>query len=320
MKAQSLLSVLTLSFSMFGLASQQPASLEWPRAKITVRVSDEGANPLSRATVRIAFVKKGSNEQELLTGLTDGNGEFTGEGYSNIRLNADAQMEGYYISGSPFLVFTNKTTDGRYQPWNPKVEIRLRKIETPIPVYAKWAWLALPEIGKPCGFDLMAGDWVAPWGKGKISDFVFTVQSAFTNLQQQHVNLNLSFSNPLDGIQQTELPKEFADSFFIWPRQAPDSGYQPIWVQERDKTYRIQKIEQQKFFFRVRTVEKDGKIVSALYGKLSEGFQVGADSATACKVRLCYYLNPMPLDRNMEFNIKRNLVEITVLRENPRRP
>ncbi len=166
----------------------------------------------------------------------------------------------------------------------------------------------------------MEGDWVAPRGKGKISDFIFTAQSAFTNLQQQHVILNLSFSNPLDGIQLTELPKEFGNSFFKWPRQAPDNGYQPTWMQERDKTYRIQKLEQQKFFFRVRTLEKDGKIVSAFYGKLSEGFQVGADSPTVCKFRLCYYLNPRPLDRNMEFDLKQNLFKNLPQNEQPRRP
>jgi hypothetical protein len=60
--------------------------------------------------------------------------------------------------------------------------------------------------------------------------------------------------------------------------------------------------------------------VSALYGKLWEGFQIGAENSNKCIVRLSYYLNPTPLDRNMEFDLKRNLLKNVGEFEEPRRP
>ena len=33
----------------------------------------------------------------------------------------------------------------------------------------------IPVTNTPCGYDLMVGDWVVPYGKGKIGDFVFNI-------------------------------------------------------------------------------------------------------------------------------------------------
>lgn len=87
-----------------------------------------------------------------------------------------------------------------------------------------------------------------------------------------------------------------------------------------DNLNRIQDVEKQKFFFRVRTIERDGRIVSALYGKLSEGFQLAPKNASVCRIRLCYYVNPKPLDRNMEFDLKQNLFKNLKFTEQPRKP
>ena len=35
--------------------------------------------------------------------------------------------------------------------------------------------LELPQKNQPIGFDFVAGDWVAPYGKGSTSDLVFTL-------------------------------------------------------------------------------------------------------------------------------------------------
>lgn len=320
MKKEIVLVLLALALN--GVASDAQPQFERPLARLTVRVVGEDAAPISGAAVRISFTDKVSNQPRLAEGQTDLAGFFSGEGFSDLRLNADARKDGYYISGSPWIVFTNKA-DGRYLPWNSTVEVMLRKIQAPVPVCAKWVWITVPEIDKSCGFDLLEGDWVAPWGKGKNSDFLFTLKREFTNRQQFVVTVNIAFSNLLDGIQETQLPKEFAQSQFIWPRQAPEGGYlSSLYSQLAAPGLkpRIQDVEKQKFFFRVRTVEKDGKIVSALYGKLSEGFQLSPSNSRTCMVRLCYYLNPTPLDRNMEFDLKRNLLKNVGQFEEPKRP
>ena len=49
----------------------------------------------------------------------------------------------------------------------------LKKIGKPIAMYAKSVNLGMPIFDKPTGLDLMAGDWVAPYGKGINADVVF---------------------------------------------------------------------------------------------------------------------------------------------------
>lgn len=83
---------------------------------------------------------------------------------------------------------------------------------------------------------------------------------------------------------------------------------------------RLEDVENQKFYFRVRTVEKDGKIISALYGKLAAGFEMRIPNQQEVKIVLKYYLNPTPLDRNMEFDVKQNLFNNLKFDEQPRKP
>ena len=63
--------------------------------------------------------------------------------------------------------------------------------------------------------------------------------------------------------------------------------------------------DDQNYFFRVRTVKKDKKIISAHYGKIDRDIEFWGNE----KLRFTYYLNPTPLDRNMEFDPKRNLLK-----------
>ena len=63
----------------------------------------------------------------------------------------------------------------------------------------------------------------------------------------------------------------------------------------------------QKYFFRVRTKKDDqGKIVSALYGKIYGDINFDFFSPKTI-VAFTYYLNPELNSRNMEFDPKQNL-------------
>jgi len=295
----------------------------YPQAKVRVRVINEVGNPVANVNTRVGFCSA-TNHSEIVRveGATGTNGLFVAQGYSYGELGARLTKDGFY-SGAGNIPRFSGAIDDRWQPWDATYTTVLRKIENPVPVYAKMAWVEVPEIGKPCGYDLIEGDWVSPWGKGKVADFVFILHRDYTNRRQFEVTVDIGFSNPQDGIQETELPKEFAQSEFVWPRQAPENGYNSTLrstLTAPGRIPRIQDVEKQKFIFRVRTVEKDEKIVSALYGKLSEGFQLAPSNSKTCMIKLCYYLNPTPLDRNMEFDLKRNLLKNVGQFEEPRRP
>ncbi len=315
-------------YSSFG---QDTNHFRLPLAKLTISVRGESGEQMEGVNVSLTFMDPLTRQGIAVGGLTDANGLFTGSGGSDSSLGGSITKVGYYRAGFPFTPFRH-VIDGRWQPWDATYTSVLRKIENPVPVYAKRAVMDAPVVGQACGYDLKVGDWVSPWGKGLVPDFVFTVSCKYTNFNHYDSSMKLSFSNPLDGIQAAELPKEYAHGEFIWHRQAPDAGYVGSYEQEKGipkKRYQIpsapavrdgEDIKKQKFYFRVRTVEKDGKIVSALYGKLSQGFDLWASNSTNVSMLTLYYLNPKPLDRNMEFDLKQNQFKNLTIEERPHNP
>ena len=71
------------------------------------------------------------------------------------------------------------TNDNRWQPWNETYTTILRPISKPVALYAKKVQTDVPALDQPCGYDLEAGDWAAPYGKGFKSDFIFKSSSRF---------------------------------------------------------------------------------------------------------------------------------------------
>ena len=146
-----------------------------------------------------------------------------------------------------------------------------------------------------------------------MADFFVTVTKFhYDSSDDSDVSALITFPNDDDGIQEIELPKEFAASDFKWPREAPINGYSSkfearrLWKNiETGKTQHITTSKPtQAYFFRTRTLKKDGVIVSALYGKISGGIGVGSISGKSAIIGFTYYLNPTPNDRNLEFSGK----------------
>ena len=306
---------------MVSLAVAAKQQFKLPVAKLTVRVLDEVRQPVVGALVRIGFTESTSGQQLLIQGVTDAQGEFIKEGHAEARLLADASKEGYYQSGASPTVF-NDASDGKWKPWNPIAEIILRPIGKPVPLFAKRVQTEIPVLDQPCGYDLEKGDWVAPYGKGATSDFIFTGHREYKSATDFDMRLDMGFSNPRDGILKTELPIIGKNSVFKWQREAPESGYAQV-PQLRNAvkgdTF-IHTFERSDvFFFRVRTVEQNGRIVSGNYGKISGGLRLdGINAKKTCIVLFTYYLNPTSLDRNIEWDPKRNMFQGLSSEENPR--
>ena len=83
----------------------------------------------------------------------------------------------------------------------------------------------IPATNQSCGYDLEKSDWVAPYGKGLVADMIFNLKRRYANVNDFEVNLDATFSNPLDGIQEIEPPAVGLYSVFKWPREVLDSGY-----------------------------------------------------------------------------------------------
>ncbi len=295
--------------------------VNFPQMRFTVHVVGEDGAPIPDASATLIFneAATGFGKKAKVAVTTDGSGNFTVEGYSEngvIAFDQSLSKDGYYESGLPISNFQT-FKDGHWLPWDQTYTTTLRKIGNRISMYAKQSYGEIPSADQPCGYDLEAGDWVAPWGSGKIADFVITLKRQYQDDRNFDDTVTLTFSNPGDGIQETQLPKEFAYSRFIWPREAPDAGYNSdltlhYWSDSKSGMHGDagNAIANKKYFFRVRTEKQGDQIISALYGKINAGIELHPSSSKTCGISIFYYLNPTSLDRNMEYsgsNLFKNL-------------
>jgi hypothetical protein len=311
-------------------------------AQITIHVSDDADNAVSGIMIAASTFWRhipgegfGSGEDKILTGKTDTNGFVTflipcavDYGTVSMRLAYGTQvpLTGYYCCSSGGIIFTN-VVDGKWQPWNPLVELRVDRIVNPVPMYARNVRdRKIPEVGTHVGFDLLVGDWVEPFGQGKTPDFVFRVEVAqpvwitnwYLNSPRPYAlrddRLTLTFANRGDGIQPAGGNPHAG---LLLPRLAPTNGYEPTIAEHKyDKVTSAVKSEIEyrhytdaqpgnNYFFRVRTkMNENGNITNALYGKIYGKFSPDFEHK---RITFTYYIDPDSNSRNMEFDPKQNL-------------
>jgi len=267
------------------------------RWNATLMVVDEIGTPVAGAKIKISY----DMSTNLIVGLTDTNGMFTASCHGDsVDLAFLVDKPGYYHSRINYHLGFD------YDPaiWNPAKTIVLKQIGQPIPMYAKKINAQPPDNGKPIGYDLIVGDWVAPYGKGINPDILFIREYNRKSLQDYDYKLTVSFPKAGDGIQEFQVPyKNMEGSALRLPHEAPADGYQPQIVR-LNISHTGQKLifdydENRNYFLRVRAVlDENGNVKSALYGKIYGDF-----------MQFAYYLNSTPNSRNVEFDPKRNLMK-----------
>jgi hypothetical protein len=304
-------------------------TFERPTAKVTAKIIDETGAPVVNVNVRFFFSgAMNDNAVVKVEGVTDVQGEFTGEGHCRREIGTSVTKEGCY-AGTVNIPKFQEHKEGKWQPWNSTAVTILRPIGKPVALYAKTIRTQIPVFDQPCGYDLELGDWVAPYGKGMTKDFIFTLHQEWRGNYDYDVRGELTFKNPLDGFQETTIPEAGKNSAFRWERLAPENGYEPKFQLQNTwyptgsdkkpvRSFKSQD-EWQGYFFRVRTVEQDGKIVSAHYGKIRGGIAVYPNDPKP-KIVFTYYFNPTPNDRNLEWDTKKNLFGSLTDMESPREP
>lgn len=291
-------SVTLLGIGIFAMVR----ATELPKAKFTVRVIGEDGKPIGAIPVEGMFgipynafgggVTKTHNTEMI---VSNQHGYATFEGRTTISVGASISTKGYYMSLTHAPV--REVQNGRWEPWNPVVEMVLRKVEKPIPMYAKRLQdFILPEYGKPIGYDFEIGDWTPPYGKGKVSDMILTGKLDRKNDMEYEYSMEIKFPNKGDGIQRFCLLEN--GSLFKSPRHAPEENYADRYRVTENRhpgspPSGNRGNEKNRFYFlRTRTVlGPNGEIESARYTKIYGEFST-----------FTYFMNPNPNDRNMEYN------------------
>lgn len=282
------------------------------KAKITIKVVDEEGKPLTGITVGATFLY-GTKEE----GLADANGKVALEGEAGgWDTWYSVREKGFYNTFGKYML--SNSVGGKWQPWNPTVTAVVKRIMNPIPMYAKQVDTVIPATNTACGYDLMIGDWVSPYGKGEKADFTFTLTGFNLAPKNNEAHLKLVLSNCVDGIHRAA--EEHGGSDFALSRYAPTNSYETVWANDignlpgkgyfdtqggtsagiNDKTWG--------YFFRIRSATNEvGKITGVYYGKIRSAIRFFGCSSRI--LRFTYYLNPTPNDRNLEFDPKRNLLK-----------
>ena len=310
--------------------------------KVTVIVTDyETGEALPGVTVRAGFVSHdgmSAGPDNKFDCVTNSEGRCAIWGHGNGREATVAVMNsgGYY--GATETIRFNGGLSPVATPWNPVVEIRLKAIRNPIPMYAKnlsqkrfpeevcprgkdrkKGWLPMPADKGTVAFDLQKGDWVAPYGEGVVSDFVFNiVREPRVNYISEHgrehmasgATIDIMVSNEGDGFLAYPVAEKDRHRGLRLPHEAPVEGYEAsvtrFNIRPPNKRSETNIDEDMNYFIRVRTeMDENGKIISALYGKVHGDFSV---DGAGFGISFAYYLNPTPNDRNVEFKRKSSLI------------
>lgn len=307
-----------------------------PTAKVTLKVIDEKGDAIEGAKAGLIFYigkQRSSTRVASDSGLTDSNGLFSGGGESPQHVRYSVNKIGYYHTNGEIRMksISSSLFSKQWQPWNPTIEVILKKIENPIAMYAynmdnlTKTLPELPVLNRFIGYDLIARDWVIPHGLGTHRDFLFKLEKHYVNDYKNYsITFTVAFENEGDGVQSYYAPIRGGSSLRM-PHHAPATGYKSKLVINRARTTAEilsgKSREDQNYYFRVRTERDDkGNVTSALYGKIYGSIgSVGVLDDTG-KVRFNYYLNPTPNDTNIEFDPDSNLFKDLSVNERVSKP
>jgi len=266
---------------------------------VELKIVDEAGAPIAGVEAVIIF---NGEERTKYEGVTGTNGLFSAQGKIPALVGYGGQKEGYYRSTENFKFLPDRNAPGSRIE---KRTLTMRKIIEPKEGKKAGTRGVVPKLDEPLGFDILAGDWVSPYGKGVVADFVFTCANDTTNQMASYV---LTFPNTGDGIIEYPRDKK-GQSIFRWPYKAPLDGYlsvlknKEIYAFDKNTTimsdYKTlpQEPSDIQYIFRIRTkYDSDGNIVSAFYGKISGAIEINWNN----RLRFSYWLNTDPASRSLE--------------------
>lgn len=309
-----------LQAMILGLVALAPLCGREPPFQVTMQVVDDEGRPVEGALAKVAYERppRGASSVriESASGSTDAAGRVVLQGKTALPgISYGVEKVGHYQVRGPRYHFKEKTWR-QWQPWNPTIEVVLKRIKNPVPMYARKVETKVPEFDQPIGFDLVLSDWVAPYGKGQEADFIFLVQREVKSDREYDGSLTVRFAREGDGLLPWENHRPEATGLRM-PYQAPEEGYlsEITWRENRGKNTAGDEMvfssvsKTMNYFIRVRTKhDAQGRLTSAHYGKIHGDIRwfIGTQVSKS-GLAFTYYLNPDGT-RNVEYDPQRNLL------------
>lgn len=283
--------VLTIIFLMLLLSA-----CSGERVTVDLKVIDQDGAPLEGVKADLGFVLPSGGTNYVND--TDDQGRLSVTRRAAYGVSILLTKPGYYAS-------RRRTGYG-----DQTLTMELREIKKPIAMYVHKLRKMRIDTDKEYGYDLKGGDFTPPHGKGEVEDLLVTITGEEKSVWDKELYMKIRFSNPLDGLVPfiIENPENNAkskpESLYKSDYLAPEQGYQHEWgfheISKGKKSPYDTNLDRTKnYYFRVRTkTNEEGDIESAHYGKIYGEFFTST---------ITHYFNPTPNDRNVEFDLARNL-------------
>ena len=290
------------------------------RAKFTVCVVDSTRTPVPGATVEVGFYPHDYTVRDSNLAVSDGDGLCAFEGMTTAYVYLKAGKEGYYTTERRhyfYVMCTDCVKDGKWQPWGATLELVMKEIRSPAPLYVKYPRsITFPKKGVPCGFDCVAGDLVGPDGAGKTADLIFTFNGEKRAPLDFNYELRVRTANG-GGLIRGRLDKW---SELKSPHAAPETGYETEMVfrfnRPKDKVRGDSILGDDEYLLFETYSRGEQPCVGKLYGGMLFGEDY--DSPERWGTGFLYFFNPVPGDRRLESDPERNLFgrgDMNVLRQ-----
>lgn len=277
---------------------------------VRVKVTEEDGSPLKDADVTVWFSGYQPEQSKSESGRTDEKGVCVAKGFSLLHMSVQIEREGYY-----------KTQSGRLSRKNDHdLTFVLRRINNPIPLYAKRFRGNLPGIGGEYGFDFEAGDWVAPEGGGKRADILLRVRVVEGD-HKPAGRIDITFPEREEGLAVVTPENGYLPpSELVMPPEAFEIGYLGTIGRIESGYENKSKAPNESYFFRTRMKKDERGVVFFNYSKMLDGYKFVMGGGRFLEepyrskypgeygqIEFTYYFNPIPNNRNLEFDIKKNL-------------
>lgn len=300
----------------------QEAQRKGAKARLIYRVvDDEGlpiTNTVARGTWRNDYPRKTWNK----TFTTNENGEFVAEDKVGGAFGFYVKKIGYYMSSTGLNFHWREgvsplVKDGKWQPYGEHRMIVLKRIKNPVEMkFHNWGigGYRAPETNVWVGLDFEMGQWCKPYGNGEHEDVMVRFSGSIVDDFTWDTKTEISFTNiPYAGyyIMQKDT---FSTMKTCYAALTNDSAYAERMLTLTSKGRRgippnreiTDKIAADKYLvFRTRcTINENGRLVSAHYGKISGDFrgslQLMFFTPNSYADEAGIYFNPTPNDTNLE--------------------
>ncbi len=303
MKTQRMIVVLLAAGLGIARAASLFDALIDPRvAGIQVRVVDDRGCPVDQASVGLGVT--GSGKEGVARGQTDTNGFFRARLRMVGSLYLRVEKPGHYRTAGELW---RGPVEGEKVPPTNLCTVVLKRVLGPVPMIKREVSLILPAMDAPCGFDLQAGDWVAPRGKGTVADCWILGWKNVTDAVNWDLRCQIGFTNA-NGVVGFRAPGRASlvlKSDLIQPQTAPAEGYARFY--EFKHSFHTGQGSSESagaddhLVFRVRAeTNEEGRVVSALAGWIEGAPRLDGRNTETMWMGFTYHLNPDPASRSLE--------------------